>query len=398
MDKLRVLCLDIEGGHGGSSRSLYQSVRALDRNRVDVEVWCRRNGAILSDYRDIGVPARHCPDMPRFTTLVRNSRSAIDLVRFFLDQWPKSKSFRGALEEAFPRVDVIHLNHISLFWLARWISRRPSRPRVVLHVRTNPYDTVFGRWQQRIAVRHVDGLVFITENERAHMARLCGRPIDGPVIFNPADTPDNVPPFSDLAPEGRFVVAVLSNYSYLRGIDRLIEIAKCLDSRGDNRIAFVVAGDMALSAGLPGRLGEIGARGGTLEDYAAEVGVSARIRFVGHTTEPERILAAADVLLKPTREANPWGRDILEALAQGVPVASVGSYDRFVETGETGFLQAEFDPDGMADWLVEIASRRDLAVRMGERARARIRALCDPRTQAAALQDFWRTIVESGRS
>ena len=34
------------------------------------------------------------------------------------------------------------------------------------------------------------------------------------------------------------------------------------------------------------------------------------------------MVAAADVLLKPTREDNPWGRDILEAMAQAEPGAT----------------------------------------------------------------------------
>jgi hypothetical protein len=33
---IRILCLDIEGGHGGSSRSMYQSLRYLERSPVQV--------------------------------------------------------------------------------------------------------------------------------------------------------------------------------------------------------------------------------------------------------------------------------------------------------------------------------------------------------------------------
>jgi len=37
---LRVLCLDIEGGFSGFSRSLYESVRDRDKTQAAVEVWC----------------------------------------------------------------------------------------------------------------------------------------------------------------------------------------------------------------------------------------------------------------------------------------------------------------------------------------------------------------------
>ena len=47
---MRVLCLDIEGGYGGSSRSLYESIRHLPKG-VTCEVWCRRAGPIQAQYR-----------------------------------------------------------------------------------------------------------------------------------------------------------------------------------------------------------------------------------------------------------------------------------------------------------------------------------------------------------
>ena len=43
----RVLCLDVEGGHGGSSRSFFHLIKNMDRDTVDRSVWCRRRGSIL---------------------------------------------------------------------------------------------------------------------------------------------------------------------------------------------------------------------------------------------------------------------------------------------------------------------------------------------------------------
>ena len=104
----------------------------------------------------------------------------------------------------------------------------------------------------------------------------------------------------------------------------------------------------------------------------------------------------ADVLLKPTREDNPWGRDILEGLGYGLPVASVGRYDRFVETGETGLLQDRFDAAELAEWLIEMARRPDRLIAMRGNAAGRIAALCDPERQAGALADFWRRLAMAG--
>ena len=130
-------------------------------------------------------------------------------------------------------------------------------------------------------------------------------------------------------------MACLSNFLWERGLDRLIAIAQSLQTRGRKDIRFVVAGDMTLPKYLAGKLGDIGRQGGSLADYAKFQGVADMFLFLGHVPDPERVLAAAGLLIKPTRESNPWGRDFIEALAAGKPVASFGTYSKFVEDGKT---------------------------------------------------------------
>jgi glycosyltransferase involved in cell wall biosynthesis len=97
--------------------------------------------------------------------------------------------------------------------------------------------------------------------------------------------------------------------------------------------------------------------------------------------------------VKPTREANPWGRDIIEALAAGRPVLSVGRYDRFVEDGVTGVLQPDFDADAMAGRIARLADNRDEIERMALAGAARVAALCGGPARAADLLGFWRELA-----
>jgi glycosyltransferase involved in cell wall biosynthesis len=183
---------------------------------------------------------------------------------------------------------------------------------------------------------------------------------------------------------------VLSSYSWMRGLDRMVDVALALKARGRTDVLFVMAGDMALTGSLPGALGRLARVGGTLADYAARRGVAGMFRFLGHVTNPEAVLAACDALAKPTREANPWGRDIIEALAAGRPVLTVGHYDRFVETGATGVLQAEFDAWALAGAISALADDRAECARLGAEGRARVARLCDPAARAADLASVWR--------
>ncbi|MCW5771385.1 MAG: glycosyltransferase family 4 protein [Rhodospirillaceae bacterium] len=391
---LRVLCLDIEGGFGGSSRSLYEALRHMDRAVIEPEVWCRRDGPIRGRYAALGIACRIAAAMPRMNSLPRLSRNLFGYARYFWDlrrQW----RFRADLAAAAARFDLVHFNHEGLFLLASWLRRR-HRAAYTMHVRTMIPRNAFGRWQCRRMAAATDRLVFITENERDNVEAMLGRKAGGAVIYNVAEPPaPDAAPHPAIPADGRLKVAVLSNYAYVRGIDRMVDVAAALAARGRRDILFVIAGDMALRGSLPGDLGSIARTGGTLADYAAAKGVADLFLFLGHVAAPETVLAGCQVLAKPTREDNPWGRDIIEGLAAGLPVISMGRYDRFVETEVTGFLFERFDAAAVADCLLRLAADRDLAGRLGAAARARIADLCNGPARARDLAALWRDAAEA---
>jgi glycosyltransferase involved in cell wall biosynthesis len=388
---LRVLCLDIEGGFGGSSRSLYQSISHMARSAVSVEVWCRRDGPIRARYDALGIPSHIMPDMPHISSLPALSRNAFVYLRF-LFSWPSGSTFRRKLADAARRFDVIHFNHEGLFLLMRHLRRRSPDAALTGHVRTLLSSNVFSRWQYRTLVRAADRVVFITENESENVARMTGWSGVGPVIYNIVTPPQlqSSAPNSSVPRDARLKVAVLSNFAILRGTDRLVEIAQALVARGRRDILFVVAGNMRAHGSVPGELGRVMRRGGGLGDFIKRQGLDDMFVFLGHVAEPEGVLAACDVLLKPSRDATPWGRDILEALAFGRPVIATGRYSRFVEPESTGFLLPEYSPGAVADLLLRLDADRELGNRLGAAGAARVATLCDGRDRAADLLTVWR--------
>lgn len=261
-----------------------------------------------------------------------------------------------------------------------------------MHIRTNRYGTPFCRWQARTIVRNLDSLIFITHNERETLAQLSGMPVNGKVIYNIAAKIDSEP--SPKVPSNKvFKIASLSNFALVRGTDRLIDIAKALKTHGRNDILFVVAGNMKLTRSLPGLLGDIGAKGGTLSDYVDLCGLSEMFLFVGHVSDPERVLAACDVLIKPTREANPWGRDILEGLAAGKPVISIGKYSKFVEDGVTGVLHQNFDANDIAAQILVLADDKARRDKFGLAGQERVMKLCDAKARAKDLLETWQELA-----
>ncbi len=388
---LRVLALDIEGGFGGSSRSLYESLRQMDRARIAPEVWCRRAGPVRRLYEAIEVPCRVTPDLPKVSSLPRLSRNLYVYAKAFAE-FARARALRAQLLDAVgSRFDLVHFNHEALFLLARWLHPRTRAP-LTMHIRTRLADNVFSRWQIREISGSTDHLVFITENERDNFTRLGGT-VPGDVIFNIATPPAAMTPHPAVPADGRLKIASLSNFAWVRGTDRLAGVARALAELGRRDILFVVAGDMRIPRSAPGALGRVARWGGTLAEYVVEQGLADMFLFLGHVAEPERVLAACDVLVKPTREDNPWGRDIIEAMAAGKPVLTVGRWDKFVSDGETGVLQREFDAAALARDIARLADDRQALAAMGAAARERVGRLCNGPQRARELLAVWEDVV-----
>ncbi|MGQ0671751.1 MAG: glycosyltransferase family 4 protein [Hyphomicrobium sp.] len=384
---LRVLCLDIEGGYGGSSRSLYYLLKNVDRALVEPTVWCRRQGPIQDRYGELGIPVEVAPVMPKASALPKLSRNIVQLGGHAVD-YVLGRSRLAAMGEAAANFDVIHFNHEGLATFAYWMRRRVGKPQT-MHIRTNVVPSIFSRAQMRVISSSVDTVAFISENEQRTFIGLGGTS-PGRIIHNVVEAPRE-----DIESPARksgdpIIVASLSNAAWLRGTDRLFEVAAILARRGRKDVQFLFAGDDTLSGSWPGPFEAVARNTKSLPEAARALGLTEYFKFLGHVPDPERVVAASDLLIKPTRENNPWGRDILEAMAAGKPVLSVGRDATFVETGVTGVLQHAFDAETLADEILALAADREKLARLGVAARERVLRLCDGPSRARDLADLWK--------
>ena len=387
--RLRVLAIDHEGGHGGSSRSLYFLLSDMDRRDLDIEVWCRRPSDLTADYAAIGIPCRVAPEIPLFraqNTLRYTVRTLLEGVSQLLRRRRALQSLARSARD----FDVIHFNYESLLLFAAWL-RRKTDAAFVLHMRHCPRPSVAVAAQARAFSRVMDRFVFITSNERDRFAEVGGDAARGTIIFNAAAAPKAAAPHPDVPRDGRLNVAILANGQYDRGLDRAIDICVELAKRHRrDKFRFVVGGDATLSPRDPAPLGELARAGRTLADYAADRGVGDMGLFLGHVKNPEAVLAAADMTARLTRRNDPWGRDVIESLAAGLPMLATGTWDGFLRDCVSGWLVGQFDPVACADRLEWAEKDRGAVRRMGEAGRAHVGRVCDARARASDLREVWR--------
>lgn len=160
--------------------------------------------------------------------------------------------------------------------------------------------------------------------------------------------------------KNKFVVGIIARLVQEKGISEFLDAAQLL-AKDYKDIQFMVVGSKLSSdhsASVEERI------------IQAKSQLSQRIIFTGHAEEIPLLLSAMDVFCLPSwREGMP--RSIIEAMMMGRPVVATnirGSRELVVD-GVTGYLIPVKDAFALANAISKIYEDRNLALRMGTRAR-----------------------------
>jgi len=262
--------------------------------------------------------------------------------------------------------------------------------KIVIHMRTMLPFNYFASFQAKCIANIADHLIFISNNELYRFMGLSGKPLgEYSVIYNAVETePDQSLLFKGLKYlNKKFKVLYLGNLTYNKGADRLPDIAMELNSNGVNNVIFIVCGEDRQAKGKKTEL--------EILKQADLMGVSEYLCFMGHQTPPDPFLQQADILIRLSRWNDPWGRDIIEAMAYGKPVLATGSYDKFVEDGVNGYLFPEFDPERIAKKIIYLSEHPEVVVRMRDNNINKAKRLFDGPTNSAKVAAIYDSLIKS---
>ncbi len=366
---------------------------------LDFDVWkpvvvLRKDGPAVQFYRDLGVEFIVEPHLPSFRPSERKN-----WISYLLFLWSKRK-IRGALNriETLARkhdCQLVHVNHESLALAGRDVARRLRLP-WICHIRTQLIPGFFARRLAGFIAQNARHIVYISEPVQAHFHSLLNTLPSADaetVLYNICLAPGPEAPAPDSMAQhpGSLKIISLSNFSPNRGVDRIVDIAAVLKQRGESGIQFFLFGKPAHSNPLTGQPTPYY---GMILSRIAELGLSDSIHLPGHLANPEGALNHASALIKLTRQQNPWGRDIMEGIAAGIPVITLGTYDKFVAMGENGYLAREFDAENIADYLISLRDDVELRNRIQKRNTKKAKALFGPGQAATTLSAVYSKALE----
>ena len=297
-----------------------------------------------------------------------------------VDSWSRMTRWRGLIEEY--RVSLIHTNGSSGARAVGWASWTLGLP-LVCHCRF-PEKRAFVKWNYRF-VKKPDVMIFNSQGLHREMgpvyADVCPRTRQL-VVSNAVDL-DRFRP-RPKSPGDPLRVGIVANLLRVKGHVDFGEMARALIDRGwDSAEFWVIGGELE-----PGYQVE-------LQQLAASLKVSGRVRFLGFRDDIEELISALDVLVCASH-VEPFGRCLIEAMACERPLVAtmVGGIPEVVEDGVSGFLVPPGDPRSLADAVERLLRDDHLRRKMGCSGRKRVEQLFSKEAHANRIYEIYRELID----
>jgi glycosyltransferase involved in cell wall biosynthesis len=381
---VRVAFVNHTGEISGGEVSLLHILEALGGSGIDSLLVAPEEGRLAARARQGGVAVRTAPfGAPRFTAspvgLARGARSL-----------GRSARLLGAIlrEEG---VDVVHANSARAGLIAS-LSRRHHRRPVVWSVRDFLPLSPVGLAVRVVAWRTASRVLTNSRAVRDDFARWAGLRAKTAVLYPgvPARVFERSARGVGLReawgiPAGALVVGYVGQIApWKRVHDALTAF---------HRIAYEFPVAHLVVVGAPKFRSETERYFERLRRMADELAIAPRVHFVGFEPATDRVFQTLDVLLHPAHR-EPFGRVLVEAMAQGVPVVASadGGIPEIVQDGRTGFLVPVGDVPRMASRLSLLlgdeARRREIGDAGRESARERFCVECSVQDLVALYREL----------
>lgn len=380
---------------GGAERFMDRAIHALG-NDADISVFAREWRGEAAGYRFIECNPPHRNNVQRERGFAEAVRAALQTEPFDLVQSHERMVPAGIAAPFLYRAgDGVH---------ATWLHERARAQGVMGSLRNavNPYHRFMVALERDMFTHaNLAGVICNSRMVRDDIAARFGVPASRlHVIYNGVDLDKYHPRLRDDHASHRPETIGGSASSSTSPL--LLYVGSGFERKGVKQLltAFARAGasttGVAAGAAAQATLVIAGADKHTARyaQLAAQLGISARVRFVGAVADITPYYAAADAFVLPTLY-DPMPNAALEALACGLPVLTTTTCGaaEFIREGVNGFVRDALDVDGLAQAMTLLANPAQ-AASMREAARASVAHLSLD-AMAQQLLALYRTLTRT---
>lgn len=372
---LRVLYLNHIGQISGAENSLLSLLRHLDRARI-VPYAAVADGPLLTELRALETAIAVVPQ-----ARLRRTLNPLSL----LSQYQTLRTIRHRVEQLSSQwqIDIIHANSVPAA-LAVGLSGRRLPPRI-WHCR----DLLIDDWVIRWLARRGERIIAISQVVRRHFLQAavdCADEIT--VVYNGIAPGDFAPQRSRQQVKAQLglpadvpVVATVGQLVPWKRHDLFVEAAQIVaQSRPEVRF-WIVGADM-------------------FDEHRRYVerlksSAPASVSFLGYRTDIADLVNAADVVVHCST-CEPFGRAVLEAMSLGKPcvAARAAGVAELIEHNSSGLLVRPADAAALAEGIMQVLDDQQLASRLGDAARRRVRRDFSAQATAAQIQQIYEELMK----
>lgn len=354
---MKVLHLDIEGGQGGSSRSLRYLVQGLKKMNVDSEVWHAKSGPSVLANKKNNIRCMINKNIVSIIPLRRNNLKNMALMSLKFFRLPLL-----ALEIKKKDIDILHLNYEGLLLLALILRLVGFKKKIIVHVRTPMPKNYFSFFFCRL-FKFVDGVIFITKMEKK-LFELASKLKFKNFIINHNPAPDLLKYKYKFRNKKSFFKAIfLGNIDQTKAPDRIIDLAKKTKNMGLPVKYYIYGKEKKTLFRKKNIINE-----NSILDLINDNDLKKYVFYKGHTEKPELIINSSDIIIRPSRNGDCWGRDIIEGMSAGLLVIATGNEKVFLTHKHSGLLYKVWDANLIAKDLAVILKDKKLFLKYKEHA------------------------------
>ena len=371
--KINILFLDHQSEMGGAEVALLEIIKALDRSKFNPIIRLGELGNFKDELEKLNVDVGLL-DIPEcYRTLKRDPLRENPLSSFV-------KSVFVFPELIWKTSEIIKRNNAEIVFFNTVKSAifgipaaRRAKARTIWMIHDCLTEDFYKKGALRILAllaRDVDKIICNSKKTRDAFLKLTGKRAGSKTVvvnngvdlkkFNPDIRGEGVK--KELSFKGERAVTLVGRFEPWKGQKTFIEAAD-IALKKDSNLKFIMTGGP-----LFGR-----------EEYEKECrvlvkrkGLEDKILFLGFRDDVPEIIAASDVIVHASILPEPFGRDIVEAMACGKPVISTnigGPYE--IITPDTGVFVEPGDPVMLAEEIIKLSDDPDRMSLLGKNARKR---------------------------
>jgi len=377
--KVNILFLSHHAELGGGEIDLLEFLKAMDRNRFDPIVFVGCKGPLKERSVALGVRTETLCLPEYFITLKRDplrKNSLFSLLKITLVFIQLVKKIERIITEH--NIDIVYANTAKSACLGIPAAEKTGTESIWrLHdCLTNEFYGKFYLWFIKRMTRPVNSVICVSEMVKEEYLKFAGKndAQKAEVVSNGVDLQEFRPDRQNetlkksLAKKEECIITLIGRLEPWKGQEIFIRAAGLALEKNPNLKFLIIGGALFGRKEYEDKL----------KVLIEGLGLQGKVVLLGFRSDISEIMAISNIIVHTSYLPEPFGRDVMEAMACGKPVIStdIGG-PKEILTPDTGILIEPKRPDILADEIIKLINDPARIELLGKNARRRAEELFD---------------------